>query len=349
MKNFLVQVFCHSEERRIYSFRDASFVSMTSVFLFLSFIFCACEKKELPVKPYERGDVTLSQVEMATNYKYQVWFSLDKNTVISSNARTDWDIAFEASANGFHIMLNGSNGVRVYKTNVSELNQVNDTLGLSSKEKADMPSGNLDSTAFGDWQADNKVYVVNRGSDENGAQLGFYKIKLLSQSATEYKFEYAALKSSEIKTGSVTKNEEYNFIAYSLATNSQLIIEPKKESYDLCFTSYTYLFYKPSYQYYQVTGVLGNSYNTRMAPAPIKKAFESITINDTASVTFLSRRDVIGYDWKYFNFDNSLYTVYKDKIFLICDSKGFYYKFHFVDFYREAGVKGSPKFEFKKL
>lgn len=314
----------------------------------LFFLF-ACEKKELPVKPYERGDVNISQVEMASNYKNQVWFSLDKNAVISSNARTDWDLMFETSANGFHIILNGSNAMKVYKTNFSELNQVNDTLGLGSNGKADMPSGNLDSTAFGDWQTGNKVYIINRGYDENGIHLGFYKMKINSVNASEYTFDYANINSSEIKHASVTKNEEYNFVAYSLATDSQLFIEPKKTDYDLCFTQYTYLFYKPSFQYYQVAGVLTNSYKTRIAAAPEKKLFDNITINDTSSVTFFSRRDVIGYDWKAFDFNNNLYTVDKDKVYLICDNKGFYYKLHFIDFYNNEGLKGCPKFEFKKL
>jgi len=310
-------------------------------------VFFACEKKELPVKPYERGDAVISQVEMASDYKYQVWFSLDKNSVVSSNKKTDWDIAFEASANGFHIVLNGANAAKVYKTSFSELTQVIDTLGLGSNGKADMPSGNLDSTAFGDWQTSNSVFIVNRGYDENGASLGFYKIKIISQSVTGYTFEYGNVFGFETRQGSVTKNEEYNFIAYLFNSNSQRIIEPKKTEYDLCFTQYTYLFYQPSFQYYQVTGVLSNSYNTRVAT--INKAFSGITMNDTASVKFFTRRDMIGYDWKAFDFDNNLYTVNKDKIYLICNNKGFYYKLHFVDFYNNSGVKGFPKFEFKKL
>ena len=313
----------------------------------LAFLFFSCDKKELPIKPYDRGDVKTTQIDMEPNYKNQVWYSLSDNKIISSNLKTDWDLAFEASANGFHIMLNGANAIKLFKTNFTQLSQVTDTTGLAANSKADMPSGNLDSTAFGNWQSDNNVYIINRGYNESGQLIGFYKIKIISQSTTQYVFEYGDVYGTQAFTGTVIKNDDYNFINFSFTSKTQLNIEPKKTGYDLCFTVYTYLFYDP-FQYYQVTGVLANKNGTRIAHVN-NKPFANINIADTGNYLFATRRDEIGYEWKTFSINNNLYTVDVTKCYIINDNKGFYYKLHFIDFYNSTGLKGFPKFEFKRL
>jgi hypothetical protein len=321
---------------------------MKYCFLILtSVLFFSCEKKELPVKKYDRGNIITMQVSMESNYKNQVWYSLSDNKIISTNLKTDWDIAFENSPNGSHIILNGANAIKVYKTNFTQLNQVTDTAGIAANGQADMPSGDLDSTAFGNWQANNTVYIINRGYNEAGQLLGFYKMKMITQTNTNYTFEFGDIFGSQTFQGIVNKNEEYNFNAFSFTTKAQVNIEPKKAEYDLCFTQYTYLFHEPL-QYYQVTGVLNNRYDTRIVKIS-NKPFTEITISDTLGKIFSNNRDVIGYDWKTFDLNNNLFTVDVTKSYIINDSKGFYYKLHFIDFYNASGVKGFPKFEFIKL
>lgn len=317
------------------------------IILSCCFIFLSCEKKELPVQKQDRGDVVTTQIEMKSDYRNQVWYSLHDDKVVSVNLKTDWDLAFEASASGFHILLNGAKAMKVYKTGFTALSQVTDTTGFGAGNKADMPSGNPDSTAIGDWQADNKVYVVNRGYNEAGLQLGFYKLKIKSVTASAFTFEYGDIFGSATSQGTLTKDEAYNYVMFSFTDNIQKYIEPKKTDYDLCFTQYTHLFLDP-FQYYQVTGILNNSYNTRVAKM-VNKPFADIAIADTAGAAYSSRRDIIGYDWKVFNLNTNLYTVDVAMCYIIKDNKGFYYKLHFIDFVNSSGIKGFPKFEFKKL
>ena len=149
----------------------------TIIGLFIVLIFTSCEKKELPAPEYDRGDIITAQVNMTPNYKNQIWFSLSENRIISTNYKTDWDIAFESSATGNHIVLNSALGMRAYKTTYVQLSNVTDTTGLAVNEILDSPTGNMDSTAFGDWYSNNTVYIINRGYSETGAVLGFYKIK----------------------------------------------------------------------------------------------------------------------------------------------------------------------------
>jgi hypothetical protein len=324
----------------------------------ISLMLFSCEKKELPVSKHinvelvdtsshTAGPLQTTQVDLGESYKTQIWFSLGENRVVAVNFKTDWDLAFEASPGGTHILLNGSRAMKVYKTGYTDLYQVSDTAGLGVNGKADMPSGSLDSTAIGDWQNDNKVYIINRGYNEQGFLTGYYKLKITGVTATQYSFEYGDVFGQQVFQGTVSKDADHNFIGYSFSTHQAAAqVEPKKTDYDLCFTSYTHLFYEPSVQYYQVIGVLGNSYKTSVARIT-DKAFEAIVLRDTLGRSFSTRRDRVGYDWKIFS--GSVYTVNPAICYIIHDSKGYYYKLHFIDFYNAAGLKGAPKFEFKRL
>jgi hypothetical protein len=317
------------------------------LFLLMTCITFACEKKELPAPTYSRGDIITTQVEMTPTYNNQIWFRLSDNAIVSTNNKMDWELGFESSQSGFHIILNSSKAMKAYKTNYTNLSQLTDTIGIETNGIADSPTGNLDSTAIGNWQNNNTVYIINRGYNHLGKQQGFYKLKIQSVSATTYTFEYADIYGTTLHQGLITKNADYTFTMFSLTNNQQLIIEPKKTEYDLCFTQYTHVYYNPIH-FYQVTGVLSNKYKTRITRLN-NKPFNDITISDTLNKTFTSNKNTIGFDWKTFSLNTNLFTIDPTICYIIQDSKGFYYKLHFIDFYNESGIKGYPKFEVKKL
>ncbi len=310
-------------------------------------VLCSCEKKELPAPAFDRGDLITNQVDMGSTYKNQIWFSLGENRIISTNVRTDWDLAFEASAGGNHIMLNGSKGMKVFKTLYTDLSQVTDTAGLEVNSKIDAPSGRLDSTAFEGWENPNTVYLIDRGYSEAGLHQGCYKLKITTVNAGNYTFEYGDVFGTQVTQGTVNKHPDYNFVMFSFTTRHEVYIEPKKTDYDLCFTVYTHFFTNP-FQYYQVNGVLQNHYKTRVANIR-NKPFMDIVIGDTLGRSFSTDRNAIGYEWKTFSLNTNLFTIDPAHCYIVQDNKGYFYKLHFIDFYTTAGIKGAPKFEFKKL
>lgn len=315
--------------------------------LLTAIVFSSCEKKELPAPAYDRGDALTVEIEMTSNYKNQVWYSLSENKVVSTNLKSAWDLAFESAASGTHVFLNGAKAMRVYKTNAASLAMVTDTAGLEANGKADMSSGNADSTGIGDWQTNNTVYVINRGYSETGQLLGFYKLKINTVSASAFTIEYGDIYGTQTYQKTINKYPDYSLINFSFTTHQQANYEPAKTAFDLCFTQYTHVFANP-FQYYLVTGVLNNNYNTRVTKIT-DRSFADITINDTLGRIFSTDRNRIGYEWKTFDLNNNVYTVNPSMCYIIQDSKGFYYKLHFIDFYNSSGIKGYPKFEFKKL
>jgi HmuY protein len=313
----------------------------------LVMILLACEKKEIPAPKFDRGDVITNQLELLSNYKNQIWFRLSDNQIVSTNSKVDWDLAFDCDPSSNTVFINTSKVMRTSKTNSQNLSHIIDTTGYSLNIRADMPSGNKDSTAIGNWWVTNSVYIINRGYDENSTLLNFYKLKILNSTNNAFTIEYAPINSNASTQIVIQKNTAYNRVMFSFNTNQTIYLEPKKTDYDLCFTQYTHYFDNPP-QYYQVTGVLNNSFNTRIAKVN-SKPFNDITLSDTAGVHFSKSASAIGYDWKTFSLNTNLFTVDAMKCYIINDNKGFYYKMHFIDFYNSNGIKGYPKFEFKKL
>lgn len=316
--------------------------------MLLSSLLLSCEKKELPAMKHEAGETQVTQVDLGSDYRYQVWYSLAENRVVQRHLKTSWDLAFESKAEGFHVMINGSCAMRVYNTGKTEMNQVMDTVGLAVNGRADAPSGNLDSTAIGNWTEEKFVYLVNLGYDELGQARGIYKIQFRSVDASGYRFVYSALAAGPVKEGYIPKHPERNFDAFSLIRGEPVNdLEPGKNDFDMCFTNYTHVFMEP-FMYYQVTGVLINSSNIRVARVS-DKSFQSVVLSDTLHRIFNTDRNAIGYDWKKFDLNSNLYEVDPSISYLLLDQHGYCYKLHFVDFYTGQGLKGAPKFEYQRL
>lgn len=305
----------------------------------------ACVKEEQPISPHSQGSTTVSQVDEGATYATQVWYSLGNNSIVKTNARMDWDIAFDCADTGHWMHLNTSLAAQAAVTNTTQFDEVTASTGLSFRP--DPANGQTDSLAIGDWLQHGKVCVIDRGYDPDGRAIGKMKLQITGLENGTYSFRYANLDGTNEHTAQVTKNDLYNTIAFSFATNQAANIEPPKDQYDLCFTQYTYVFYDP-YTPYSVNGVLINPYNTQVAVDTLE-TFDAINLADVASYSFSPALDKIGYDWKEYSFTTSSYTILTTKTFIIKDKSGLYYKLHFIDFYNDQGQKGSPKFEFQRL
>ncbi len=307
----------------------------------------ACDKEELPVSPFDRGNIQTVQVCTDPSYKLQVWFKLENMSIVSQNAKTTWDLGFETGADGWRIYLNGALSMLARNTGQTDFAAVTDTSGIGSGIP-DRPSGNPDSTAIGNWTVDKPVYLLNLGYDENGNSLGYYKLQLLSVNASAYEFKFAPVPGGSTQTVTLPKNDNYNLVYYSLRNNLAVQPEPPKDAYDLVFTQYTYIFYEPFYQPYLVHGVLSNRSGVSVARTSAKP-FSEITAADTLGLTFSHQLDAVGYNWKEYDFNTSTYILYPEIIYFVKDTQGFLYKMHFIDFYSDTGQRGCPKFEIQRL
>lgn len=306
--------------------------------------FISCEKDELAVPKHNSGDVTTASANMNSDYKYQLYYNLETNTIVGQNLKTAWDLGFETSEDGYRIILNSSKAMFAFDTDQTNFESVTDTTGFMSGRKWDAASGNLDSTALGDWRGSNHIYILDRGYNESGTKLGFVKFQILSVEDHGYSVRYAQLDGTNEFMLDIEKDEDYNFTFLSMNSNSVVSIEPPKDKWDLVITQYIESLSTP----YLVTGILLNRYNTSATMDSIS-AFTDITYGTAIACSLSTDINTIGYDWKKYDYDAGSFIIYPHMNYIINDQKGFYYKFHLIDFYDQAGNKGNPKWEYQKL
>jgi len=326
-----------------------------ATFIILLFALTSCFEEDEMVTPHDPGDLTVGVVELTETYKYQVFYDLETNKSVKQNLISEWDLGFQTSDSGWHIILNTSKMMLAGNTGSTVFESV------KSKGEIEMnydPShGNLDSTAIGNWYllSDKNpvsleyVYIIDKGTDENGEMLGEKKVTFDFQDENTYVVRFANLNGSEEKTMVVPKDTSVNFVCFSFEKGI-VEIEPDKNSWDLQFGKYsTLLFTDVGDPYpYLVTGVLLNPYKTVAALDSIHQ-FEEVSFEIAEAQNLVNQKDIIGYEWKEYDFDNGMYQVYPEKIYILKNRIGFYYKLRFIDYYNSTGEKGFPTFEFLRL
>lgn len=304
----------------------------------------ACEKEELPVKPYDRGDAEEMVIPIGVDYGDQVWFDLGTKSIVATNEKLSWDFAFDCRDSLHYIYLNTSLAMMAAPTGQTDFDAPIDEASL--RFRPDHSSGSLDSLALGTWWRTEEVFVLDLGFRLNGNIRGKRKVQFFLEGDV-LRFVIADLDGSNRQEGQLEKQSGYGKVAYSLRDASPVQIEPGEDDYDLVFTQYTYAFYNP-YTPYLVTGVLNNP--RLQGSAEINhKPFDEVSLEDAMAVERRDSLDLIGYDWKVYDFDQGSYTIFSDKVYIVRDHEGFYYKLHFLDFYNEQGERGYPSLRIQQL
>ena len=320
----------------------------TLLFLSWVFFFASCEKDEIPIAKHPPGESKTTAVEMGNYYPDQVWYNIETNTEVARNHKTDWDLAFENTGPGWRITINSANIAYIAHTNETDVTLVKDTTGMDWKW--DEFSGNLDSTAIGDWKTNQRILILNRGKDELGKSLGISKLFIDSVTDSHFYFRYTKLNSDTWNSGSVAKDANYFYSYFSLkGTGSQVQIAPPMKDWDLLFSQYTFVFYDMTpIVPYLVTGVLLNP-NQPLSNKVFDKSFEDITSNDMLQPSANQRIDNIGYNWKWYDFDAGYYVTDPSRNYIFTSQSGRVFKIHFLDWYNQHGEKGTANFEYSEL
>jgi hypothetical protein len=91
-----------------------------------------------------------------------------------------------------------------------------------------------------------------------------------------------------------------------------------------------------------------NPYKT-VAALDTTLQFEEVNFDIAEKQKFVNQKDIIGYEWKDYDFDNGMYKVNPEYIYILKNRIGYYYKLRFIDYYNSTGEKGFPTFEFLRL
>jgi HmuY protein len=305
-----------------------------------------CIKEEKPVLPIP-VDLSLvkSKISLGTDYRYQAYYNLEKDSMLSRNLKFDWDVAFDASnTEGVSLYLNSAKYMFASSVTNGNFETLRDTMGFFKNRRWDA-SNRPDSPAIGSIKLLDKFFVIDRGYDAVGDAAGFVKLKFEAINDKKIKFKYANLNDSKDTQVEIARTSTYNLVYFSFKTGAEVKVEPPKDNWDLQFTQYIHTFTDP-YLPYLVTGVLINPFNTAVAVDSLV-GFGKIDRTFSQTMTFKTNLDAIGYDWK--EYINGVYATKSKYTYVIKNSKNTLYKLRFTDFYDAQGVKGTPRFEFQRL
>jgi hypothetical protein len=327
------------------------------------FLLTSCFKEDEKITPHDPGDVETIIIGLTNDYRYQVYFDLGNGEVVSTSLKKEWDLGFETSKDGWHIVLNSSNFMLAAGTGLTDFSIPVDTVGLIWKY--DVSSGNTDSLAIGKWVDfllpdsvkiyTNEVYVIDRGYDEAGNLRGLKKIVFQEFGDSTYSFRFANLDGSNEHSFTVTKDPSVNYSCFSFDEGGkQLYLEPPKNDWDLLFTQYTTLLFTDEGDPYPylLTGALSNPTGVIIARDTLYD-FSAINLDVATSLIYSPALDMIGYNWKDVVGDvssgNVSYVIIEGLNYVVRDAEGFYYKLRFISFYSGSGEKGYPTFEYQRL
>ncbi len=336
--------------------RLSSFLMATLV------VFSSCFKEDEIVVPQKPGDVETVVVEMLPDYSLQSYFSLTDGEIVSTNDRTDWDIALSCLPGDYTLWLNTSTFMYAARTGVFNFSQPISPAGMELK--FDESNGDIHGNAIGKWwisdlqglRESGEVLLIDRGIDSEGFSKGYLKIQpIIDPVSFEVSIRIANPDGTQERTFAMPRDPLRRNVTLSFDNgfnNPQ--IEPPANNWDLHFTTYTTLLFTNTGEPYPylVNGVLLND-TLVMAVLDSITPFAEIDRDKAESYTFSSQRDLIGYDWKKINGDvtsgNITYTARSEWTYIIRDRNGVYYKMRFIDFYNNLGKKGYPTFEFQRL
>ena len=324
-------------------------------------LLASCEKEDKAMLLPASGDLTRVVANIQSNYSKQVYVSLSKNIQLTRNLK-DWDLAFEADANGFHVYLNSGKYMFVCHTGDTGFANV-DTVGKTWKVDNDRLDD--DSTAIGNWfvngQSNGEVMVIDRGrifyTGLTAAQR-FKKLKLEEVTSDEYRFTYCDFNSSSPVVFTLPKNNTYSLMYFSFDNGGKKVdIAPPKNDWDVVFTHYTHTYLEEPlgspYRYYLVSGGLSNKWNGITGTRLIKDstgyvAYDAIDGIKATTYALSAAADFIGFDWKVVDATFN-YFIVPNRYYLLKDQNGFYFKIRFTDFYDQQGHSGAITFDYQRL
>jgi|GEM_PF-309167 len=305
--------------------------SLNKLWLFIAVLSLgSCIPEELPVEAYDRGDLETGGLDMGERFSKIVFYSLSEQKVVDECELKDWDLYIGEE----NIRMNPSRFMSAAELSETDLFNVEDTSGMDFQFD---PSSGLAPFAL---QSNAKVYALDLGLDWDGTHLGFMCIRITEKGNGLF----IELINSE---GEKLEAEVERGTYYSLQRMEKFdLILPS--DYDLMFTRYAHYF-DVEEVHYLVSGALLGASTTALQFDD--RDFESIDLKffEENKESMSTQMDIIGYDWKLYDFDAGSYSTVDKRAYLIEDDKGFIYKLRFTSYYNREGKSGHPSFEYQLL
>lgn len=282
--------------------------------------------------------------------------------------RTTWDLGFYTGTDDFRVILNSSSAMMAKQIDKNDLNTVTaaDTLGMmndvsfsqtnpltSQLPYIDYPDGDLTRTAIAAISAnnaDNKVYIVNRGKGVGipAPDRGWKKVRIIRNNSGGYTLQHADINATSFQSIEINKNPEY-FFNYISFENGPVPVEPEKKKWDLAWTYFSNVANFGAgdlpYLFQDIIIINRNVQVAKMMEANVAYAsFTATSIDNLTATDWSSKQNAIGADWRSGGGPGVAPAVRTDRYYIVKDGDANYYKLRFTAL-TNNGERGYPAFE----
>jgi hypothetical protein len=246
------------------------------------------------------------------NGNNRVFINFDKQTAVAFD-RNNWDLGFYTGQEDYRVVLNSTTGMLAQRLNKHDMNDVTsaDTIGLAATlnfgsgttyRNIDNPNGDLKQTAvtaISEKLEENKVYIINRRQAVGNPVTGAWKkIRILRNATGGYTLQHADIAATTYTSVNITKDEAYyfNYISFE---NGPVIAEPKKEEWDIVWTSSTISLNKPEQtpEPYFLSQALHQNLHTRSAMGPSNIDYFTFSDSDVPNLSFNTYKTISDLSW----------------------------------------------------
>ncbi len=321
-----------------------------SLSLLMMVFFASCFKEDEKIYPQDSGESEFISASIGEAYSKYAYMDIKSSTVTATGNVDLWDLSFNNSDDLWTVRINTSKLMKVARTSES----FDSFLTVDGLEFSfDGSDGSLETNAIGEWWSNEGgqwsskdiVYVVDRGRDFQGNQLGYKKIQL-DIVDDNYVIRYANLDGTDDQQLTISKDK--NYVARYLEFDNGIVdVEPMFDNWSIRFSRYLTTLYGSDGEEleYAVTGAwIHPDYQVALD----SNDFYQFTIADTVNIELTSKQDFIGHEWKLYGFDDGLYLILENRNYILKTPEGYFYKMRFLDFYHD-GHKGNIFIESVRL
>lgn len=303
---------------------------------------------------------TTDTVSIGAGYANEVWYSLDSNEQAVAT-RADWDFGFQVPGVISSIIANTTIGELYTYPN-------GDTANWATLDTSGIDNWNPMHNSFTSWS----LGAFNQGIDtSNWADLGWgeyhmnlghiivgdslfvwkkhtgatYKVWIQSLISGSYSFIVSDLSGTNVDTISIAKSNYTgkNFAYYSIANDSVMDLEPLSADWDLLFSNYVG---NSNGVPYPVSGIRTNNHVEAVKVYPVDDV-NTYDYDSAQAQTYSSNIDVIGHDWKTFQFSTMSYVIEDSTVYILKTDSATYWKVVMKGF--GGSANGNYIFEKTKL
>ena len=303
----------------------------------LAAMLVGCIEYELPVEARPAGEAEVHTASIGNSYEQRIFYSLVDRAIVASHSKMDWCLRLEPRQDGVDAVLNSSRTMRLARTGLTAFRTdwIDDEVD-ALPWRLDAPNGFPTDSTERVLQM-GEVVLINLGYGLENDLLGRCQVQLVATNAEGCELRFAYLDGTAEAIVAIPWNPDGPHGYVSLLDLAARDLEPPSETWELLLTQYSELL-EGDFPY-QVTGILTPSQRVKVYDYS-DYSWDDVLARDWSQDEFTADWNAIGYDWKYFDLNEGVYSIDPNRIFGVRTSEGREFQLRILDFYDEIGNKG---------